>query len=82
MERKQFFTTCRYCGKQILMTRNVDNGKFTPCDPTVIWFFPDEDCKEGFVDEDGRFVFGYASDTMWHVGYRKHSMTCGKRNSA
>ena len=81
MERRQFFVTCRYCGKQILMTRNVDNGRYTPCDPTVVRFFED-DTGETFVNEDGKTVTGFESDTMGNIGYRKHSTTCRKRASA
>ena len=82
MDRKQYFTTCKYCGMQILMTRNVDTGRFTPCDPLVIRFFPDEDEDEVFIDEDGRATRGYRSDVMGYVGYKKHSTSCKARNSA
>lgn len=81
MDRRQFFTTCRYCGKQILMTRNTETGRYTPCNPEIVRFFED-DTGTAFVNEDGKIVFGFASDTMGHVGYKKHSMFCSKRNSA
>ena len=82
MDRKQFFTTCKYCGKQILMTRNVDTGRFTPCDPLIVRFFPDDGSDEFFIDEDGKNVRGFQSDTMGHIGYKKHYVYCKVRNSA
>ena len=80
MERRQFFTECRYCGKQILMTRNVDTGRYTPCDSLVHRFFPDEDSNDFFINEDGKQIRGFSNDVMGHIGYKKHSESCSARN--
>ena len=73
MERKQFFTTCKYCGRQILMTRNGQTGKWIPCNPVVEWFTPSGG-PETFIDEYGKTCRGYRSGTG-EIGYRRHT-TC------
>ena len=71
----QYFTTCRRCGRQILMTR-ADNGKTIPCEPEIIRFHPGGG-PETFVTETGRFLRG---ERVWNgseMGYRKHRRDCG-----
>ena len=40
MPTKQFFTTCKRCGKQILMTQDLDSLKWIPCEPEIRRFKP------------------------------------------
>ena len=74
MERKQFYTFCKCCGKQILMTRNAKTGNWVPCDPAVIWFTPSGG-NETFVDQYGKICRGYRSRTG-EIGYRRHFASC------
>ena len=76
---EQFFTTCRYCGRQILMTRNIDTGRYTPCNPEVIRFIPDEGAESVFINENGQTEHGFFTDVMGKVGYQKHSIFCTGR---
>jgi len=81
MDRRQFFTTCKYCGKQILMIRNVETGRYTPCNPEINWMIPTIEGNEVFIDEDGRKRIGAYTDTAREVGYKKHSITCTGRTA-
>ena len=79
MMNKQFFTNCRYCGKQILMTRSAVNGHYIPCDSEIVRFT--QGGKKQFITPDGEPVMGeYAADG--EVGYQKHSLTCKARRTA
>lgn len=72
----QYFTTCRYCGKQILLTR-ADNGKTIPCDPEIIRFNPTGG-PDTFVTETGRFLRGERDRNGTEMGYKKHLKGCGR----
>lgn len=82
MRERQFFTTCRYCGRQILMTRNVDTGRFIPCDPLIVRFIPDEESDEWFINEHGQSRRGFDGDGIGAVGYRRHTARCRGRMGA
>ena len=80
MEQRQFFTNCRYCKKQILMVRNVQNGRFTPCDPEIHRYIPNPVGDEVYVTAEGITRSGYLTDAMeYDIGYRKHMQTCKAR---
>ena len=66
----QFYTICRDCGKQILMTRCEDSGRWVPCDPYILRFQPSGG-PETYVNADGKLCRGYRSDGG-EFGYRKH----------
>jgi len=67
---RQFFTTCRHCGRQILMTQNLQNREWVPCDPQIfryrlstggqLYVTPEGNTVRGLPDRDGLF------------GYRRH----------
>lgn len=80
MERRQFYTKCRFCGKAILMTRNIDNGKFKPCNPEILHFVPDEEAEDVFVNENGQNVHGIPDSHIGAIGYKRHY--CKTRASA
>ena len=80
MERKQYFTNCRYCGRQILMTRNTDTGRFTPCDPAIKKYVPNPNGNVLYVNEDGKAHWGFISDHIGaEFGYLKHYTSCSAR---
>ena len=76
MERKQYFTTCKHCGKQILMTRNIETGRFIVCNPEIRFFEPGG--EDPYITPDGQTVMGKSSN-RGEIGYRKHSITCEAR---
>lgn len=81
MERKQYFTSCRYCGRQILMTRNTDTGRFTPCDPQIGRYIPNPNGNVLYVNEDGKSQWGYKDypEGCYEFGYLKHYTSCSAR---
>ena len=66
----QFYSICRCCGKQILMTRCEDTGRWIPCDPYVVRF-RSSGGPETFVDTKGILRRG-VRDENGEIGYRKH----------
>ena len=64
---EQFFTTCRFCGKQILMTKNLRTNKWVACEPEIrrfrpaggpnTYITPEGEVTRGERDRDG--IFGY-----------------------
>lgn len=82
MERKQYFTNCKYCGKMILMIRNTETGRFTPCDSDIKWMIPVPDGDETYIDQDGHSKRGSFSNGTAEPGYKKHSLTCETRRRA
>ena len=78
MDRKQFMTHCKYCGKLIVMTRNVDSGRFTPCDADVIRFIPNHNANTIFINLDGQMVRGDRAE-KGEIGYRRHLLSCEAR---
>lgn len=82
MDRKQFYTFCKHCGKQIIMTRNTETGRFTPCDPEIKRFIPDDEALDVFINIDGQTVHGIDGRGMGDMGYKKHSLSCKGRKSA
>lgn len=81
MDRKQYFTKCKYCGAHILMVRNIDTGRYTPCDPEIQWMIPLVDGDEIYIDQDGKKRFGAYSTGTAEPGYKKHSFTCTRRTA-
>ena len=74
MEHKQYFATCKRCGKKLLMTYNPVTLKWIPCDPELKRFSPGEGTEtyvtpEGEVKHGGRAYDG-------EYGYRKHRKDC------
>lgn len=70
----QFITFCRNCGRQILMTRCEDTGRWVPCDPEIFRFRrAGGPCT--FVAEDGTLQRG-ERDNNGEWGYRKHRSDC------
>lgn len=70
----QYVTTCKFCGRQIVMTLTDDGWK--PCDPVITRFTP-AGGPETFVTHDGRVCRGRL-DRNGELGYRKHYRTCGR----
>lgn len=74
-ERDQYFTHCRRCGKQILMTYNMRKGQWIPCDPEIKRYRITDSGSETFVTPEGethrgeRFFDGV-------YGYRRHRRDC------
>ena len=66
----QFYRICKFCGKQILMTRCEDTGRWIPCDPYIVKFTPSGG-PETFVNENGKTCRGFRSE-KGEFGYRKH----------
>lgn len=65
----QFVTTCRNCGKQIVMTQTQD-GRWIPCNPVMIRFKPSGGPKT-FVTHDGELHRGYIAQDG-QLGYVRH----------
>ena len=81
MESKQFYTTCKYCGRQILMVMNTQNRRYIPCDSVISLYIPDPNGKEIYIDEFGQTRSGYGStDGKGEVGYQKHYDSVKKRH--
>lgn len=74
----QFFTSCKRCGKQILMTQNVATHKWTPCNPTIL-YFTEKDTPDVFVTVDGEIMHGVpAVNGEGKLGYLRHRRDCNK----
>ena len=71
---EQFFTFCRKCGQQILMTRNQMNGKWIPCDPELRRFTPRPGGRK-YVTPEGGTISGM-HDKDGQFGYQHHGRTC------
>ena len=84
MMRKQFFRNCRYCGKQILMVRNTESGRYTPCDTEIRRYIPNPDGNILYVNEDGQGKWGFVSEPVFgsEFGYLKHYTSCNGRKDA
>ena len=73
---EQFYTRCRDCGKQILMTRCEKTGQWVPCNPDIMWFTP-AGGPETYVNTDGKLCRGVRNyDHSGEIGYRKHRRDC------
>ena len=74
--REPYFTTCRRCGKKILMIYSPDTAKWIPCDAELKQFKPSGG-PETYVNQDGNVVRGervYKGE----YGHRKHRKDCDK----
>jgi len=75
---EQFFTTCKFCGKQILMTRNLRNGIWIPCNPEIR-HFQSGGGPNTYITPEGEVVHGqnatFGSDSF---GYIRHRKDCTK----
>ena len=70
----QFMTFCRRCGRHILMTRSVEDGRWIPCDPEIMRF--NSSSGSGmYVNTNGKISYGKRSKDG-EFGYRRHSMYC------
>lgn len=74
MPTKQFFTTCKRCGKQILMTQDLGSLKWIPCEPEIRRFKPSGG-PETYVTPEGKLQRGERAYDG-EVGYRKHRKDC------
>ena len=74
---RQFMTTCKHCGRRILMTRCEKDGHWIPCSPETIRFLP-AGGPETFVDERGNVCRGIR-DKTGKLGYKKHYISCAAR---
>lgn len=74
MRSKQFFTTCKRCHRQILMTYCPDTMRWIPCDPELIRFC-ECDVPESYVTTEGIVKHG-KPDANGEIGYRKHRKDC------
>ena len=72
--REQFFTECRRCKHQILMTYNPRTGRWIPCDPEIKRFRRSGG-PETFVTPEGEVCYG-ERDRNGEFGYRKHRRDC------
>lgn len=73
--RDQFFTTCKRCRRQILMTYCYETGKWVPCDPTLKHF----DVSGGpvtYITINGDIKHGNVVPDGPETGYRKHRRDC------
>lgn len=70
----QFYTICRRCGRQILMTRCNDDGRWIPCDP-VVNRFTSEGGPYMYINTNGEVKYGRRSKDG-ELGYKKHSLYC------
>jgi len=69
----QFYTICKRCGRQILMTK-TEQG-WMPCHPEVMRFRPaGGPCT--FVNEDGKVCRGERVFGGGEIGYEKHWRHC------
>ena len=68
---KQFFTTCKFCGKQILMTMNLENGTWVACNPELLRYRLTENGYGRYVTPEGSVVRG-ERDRDGLFGYKKH----------
>ena len=73
----QFITTCKHCGKPILMTKCEETGKWIPCDPEANLFLPSGG-PETYINERGKQCRGIR-DRNGETGYKKHYLTCEVR---
>ena len=73
----QFYTICRGCGKQILMTRCEDTGRWVPCNPVIGRYKPSGGPLT-YVNTDGKLVRGTIANDG-EFGYRKHVHRGGVR---
>lgn len=70
----QFYKICRDCGKQILMTRCEETGRWMPCDSLIMRFTP-AGGPETYINEDGKLCRGYRSKDG-EFGYKNHRRSC------
>lgn len=74
MGREQYFTFCKRCGKQILMTYCPEEKRWMPCNPEIKRFRR-AGGPETYVTPDGKICRGErAYDGEY--GYRKHRKDC------
>jgi len=73
----QYFTKCRYCGHQILMTMNQQNHTWVPCDPELYRFTPSGGPMT-YVTGEGDVIRGHKDRDGKYFGYRSHRRSCIK----
>lgn len=70
----QFYTFCKRCGRQILMTRCEKDGRWVPCDPEIRRY-KRSGGPFSFVSTEGDLCYG-TPDSNGEWGYRKHRRNC------
>lgn len=78
MPSRQFFTNCRKCGRQILMTQCLRTGAWIACDPQIFRFNPGFG-YDTYVTPEGDIIRG-DRDRNGLFGYHKHDLR-GCRNA-
>lgn len=71
---EQYYTFCRRCGRQILMTRCKDTGRWIPCDPEIHKYKP-AGGPYTYVTAEGMFRRG-VRDRNGEWGYQRHRRDC------
>ena len=79
MAYEQYFTTCKRCGRKILMTVNQETRKMIPCEPELHRFSPGGG-PETYVTPDGIMKRG-VKDYNGEPGYRKHLKNCKEKKN-
>ena len=74
---EQFFTQCKFCGKQILMTRNLRTKTWIPCNPNIFRYRP-AGGPNTYVTPEGEFVRG-ERDRDGLFGYKRHGKDCTRQ---
>lgn len=76
----QFYTFCKRCKRQILMTQDNVTHKWSPCDPEIFTFIEDDSVPDTFVSaEDGAVKHGLPSDKYFaERGYSRHRRDCDR----
>ena len=72
-------TTCRFCGRPILMIKTV-KGKTMPVDRDPVRFVPDLNGSTYYVNPDGHLMHGCplmpGEKEAAEIGYISHFATC------
>jgi len=72
----QYFTFCKRCGKQILITRCENTGRWVACDPEIHQYR-----RSGgpmtYVNEHGELCHG-VREHGGEWGYRRHRNDCAR----
>lgn len=71
---KQYFTFCKRCGRQILITRCDRTGKWVACDPEIHQYMRSDGLLT-YVNEYGELCHG-KQEIGGEWGYRRHRNDC------
>lgn len=71
----QYMTICRACGKQILMTRCEEDGRWVPCNP-LIDRYTSSHGNELYINQFGMRLYGTRDRKGPDWGYTPHRREC------